>query len=142
MFYYKESTLFLRPSFWLHQRGIPRHTCRFYCCLAAHQRTRKKDSAEPSFPILWTPPHPPRESAAAGKCRLPRTWGNIGIRYPVQVDNRQFRMLCSFLCSGWYRSRFSRVVGLVSFVFHWWWGRSFVPAATGCFAMVYRWNYR
>ena len=25
--------------------------CRFYCCLAAHQRTRKKDSAEPSFPM-------------------------------------------------------------------------------------------
>ena len=52
--------------FWLHQGRIPRHTCRFYCCLAAHQRTRKKDSAEPSFPILWTPPHPPGVSAAAG----------------------------------------------------------------------------
>ena len=64
--YYKETTLFFGCLFWLHQRGIPRHTCRFYCCLAAHQRTRKKDSAEPSFPILWTPPHPPGESAAAG----------------------------------------------------------------------------
>ena len=34
------------------------------------------------------------------------------------------------LCSGWYRSHFSRVVGLGSFVFHWWWDRLFVPAAT------------
>ena len=63
---YKESTLFFGCLFWFHQWGIPRHTCRFYCCLAAHQRTRKKDSAEPSFPILWTPPHPPGVSAAAG----------------------------------------------------------------------------
>ena len=57
--------------------------CRFYCCLAAHQRTRKKDSAEPSFPILWTPPHPPGESAAAGKSRLPRAYRDIGSLYPV-----------------------------------------------------------
>ena len=65
------------------QCGIPHRSCRFYCCLAAHQRTRKKDSAEPSFPILWTPPHPPGESAAAGKCRLPRAWDNIGSCIPV-----------------------------------------------------------
>ena len=64
--YYKVATFCFWVFFWLHQWGIPRHTCRFYCCLAAHQRTRKKDSAEPSFPILWTPPHPPGESAAAG----------------------------------------------------------------------------
>ena len=80
---YKESTLFFGCLFWLHQWGIPRHTCRFYCCLAAHQRTRKKDSAEPSFPILWTPPHPPGESAAAGKCRLPRVYTNLGSCIPV-----------------------------------------------------------
>ena len=49
LLFYKEAALFLRLSFWLHQGRIPRHTCRFYCCLAAHQRTRKKDSAEPSF---------------------------------------------------------------------------------------------
>ena len=47
-------------------------------------------------------------------------YANIGFLYPVQVVYRQFRMLCSYLCSGWYRSRFSRVVGLVSFVFHYW----------------------
>ena len=28
-------------------------------------------------------------------------------------------------------------VGLVSFVFHYWWGRSFVPAATWCFAFSF-----
>ena len=38
----------------------------------------------------------------------------------MQIDNPQFRILFSYLCSGWYRSRFSRVVGLVSHVFHYW----------------------
>ncbi len=42
--------------------------------------------------------------------------------YPVQVDNPQFRMLFCYLCSGWYRSRFSRVAQLVSHVFHYWGG--------------------
>ena len=41
----------------------------------------------------------------------------------------QSRILFGCLCSGWYRSRFSRVVGLWSHVFHYWGGRSFVPAA-------------
>ena len=45
---------------------------------------------------------------------------DIVSRIPVQVDNRQFRILCSFLCSGWNRSRFSWVVWLWSFVFHYW----------------------
>ena len=93
--------------------------CRFYCCLAAHQRTRKKDSAEPSFPILWTPPHPPGVSAAAGHigCR-----GLCQFRIPVSgaFVTPQLRILCSYLCSGCDRSRFSRVVGLISFVFHYW----------------------
>ena len=36
-------------------------------------------------------------------------------------------MLCSYLCSGYDRSRFSRVVGLGSFVFHYWGiGRSYL----------------
>ena len=90
------------------QCGIPHRTCRFYCCLAAHQRTRKKDSAEPSFPILWTPPHPPGEIRCGGAYLLPRVWGNIVSRIPVQFAYRQFRMLCSYLCSALYRSRFSR----------------------------------
>ena len=83
MFYYKESTLFFGCLFWLHQWGIPRHTCRFYCCLAAHQRTRKKDSAEPSFPILWTPPHPPGGIRCGGALWLPRAWVNVGSCIPV-----------------------------------------------------------
>ena len=57
------------------QCGIPHRTCRFYCCLAAHQRTRKKDSAEPSFPILWTPPHPPGVIRCGGAYLLPRLTG-------------------------------------------------------------------
>ena len=45
----------------------------------------------------------------------------------MQVDNRQFRIWFGFLCSGYARSRFSRVVGLVSFVFHYWGdGRSYL----------------
>ena len=117
---------------------IPRHTCRFHCCLAAHQRTRKKDSAEPSFPILWTPPHPPGGIRCGGAYLLPRAYTNLGSGIPVQVDNRQFRILCSYLCSGLDRSRFSRVVGLVSHVFHYWGDRSFVPAATLGFAIAFR----
>ena len=58
-FYYKEAALGLWILFWLHQGGIPYRYCRFYCCLAAHQRTKEKDSAEPLSSILWTPPpHP------------------------------------------------------------------------------------
>ena len=106
---YKETAFGFGILFWLHQGRIPHRTCRFYCCLAAHQRTRKKDSAEPSFPILWTPPHPPGGvSAAAGKCWLPRVYRDIGICIPVQIDNPQFGIWCSYLCSARYRSRFSR----------------------------------
>ena len=47
-------------------------------------------------------------------------YANIGFLYPVQVVTRQFRILFGCLCSGWYRSRFSRVAQLVSFVFHYW----------------------
>ena len=96
LLFYKETALFLDFSFWLHQGGIPRHTCRFYCCLAAHQRTRKKDSAEPSFPILWTPPHPPGEIRCGGAYLLPRAYRDIGFRYPVQIAHRHFDI--SFGC--------------------------------------------
>ena len=83
MLFYKESAFCFGISFWLHQRGIPHRMCRFYYCLAAHQRTRKKDSAEPSFPILWTPPHPPGEIRCGGACLLPRVWDNIVSFIPV-----------------------------------------------------------
>ena len=43
-----------------------------------------------------------------GAYLLPRVWGNIGICIPVQVAYPQFRMLCSYLCSGLDCSRFSR----------------------------------
>ena len=99
------------------------------------------DSAEPLSSILWTLTPHPGVIRCGGAYWLPRAWGNIGSWYPVQVDNPQFRMLCSYLCSGWYRSRFSWVVGLWSFVFHYWGDGSFVPAATCGFAMVYSWIY-
>ena len=93
---------------------------------------------------LRSPPSPssglhlihPGRSAAAGKCRLPRVYTNLGFRYPVQVDHRQFRIWFGYLCSGWYRSRFSRVVGLWSHVFHYWGEGLFVPAATCGFGYI------
>ena len=69
--------------YWLHQGRIPHRMCRFHCCLAAHQRTRKKDSAEPSFPILWTPPHPLGGVRCGGASLLPRAYRDIGSLYPV-----------------------------------------------------------
>ena len=41
------------------------------------------------------------------------------------------------LCSVLYRSRFSRVVGLVSHVFHYWGDGLYVPAATLGFAFSF-----
>ena len=55
----------------------------------------------------------------------------------MQTVHRQFRILFGFLCSGWYRSRFSWVVGLVSFVFHYWGDGLFVPAVTWGFAFSF-----
>ena len=43
--------MFFGFSFWLHQGRIPRHMCRFHCCLAAHQRTKEMDSA--GVPLLY-----------------------------------------------------------------------------------------
>ena len=120
LLFYKESAFFFCRLFCFSQCGIPHRMCRFYCCLAAHQRTRKKDSAEPSFPILWTPPHPPGVIRCGGAFWLPRVWGNIGSCIQVQVAYPQFRIWFGYLCSGLDRSRFSRVVGLVSLVFHYW----------------------
>ena len=51
LFIHKESTFCFGVFFWLHQRGIPHRTCRFYCCLAAHQRTKEMDSA--GVPLLY-----------------------------------------------------------------------------------------
>ena len=95
------------------------------------------DSAEPLSSILWTlTPHP--GGCCGGAFLLPRAYRDLVSLYPVQVDNPKFRILCSYLCSVLYRSRFSWVVGLWSFVFHYWGDRSFVPAATVGFAMAFR----
>ena len=45
---------------------------------------------------------------------------NLGSCIQVQVAYPQFRMLCSYLCSALYRSRFSRGAQLWSHVFHDW----------------------
>ena len=137
LLFYKESALGLYRFFLFLQCGIPHRTCRFYCCLAAHQRTKEKDSAEPLSSILWTPPPHPGGIRCGGAYLLPRAWGNLGSCIPVQVAHPQFRILFGCLCSGLDRSRFSRVVGLVSFVFHYWGERLFVPAATCGFAFSF-----
>ena len=53
---------------------------------------------------------------------LPRAYRDIGIRCPVLSIIPSSEYGLGALCSGWYRSRFSRVVGLVSLVFHYWGG--------------------
>ena len=57
-------------------------------------------------------------SAAAGLIRLPRVYRDIVCAIPVQVAHRHFDVVCSYLCSGWNRLRFSRDVRLMSYVFH------------------------
>ena len=64
--------------------------------------------------------------------------GQFSQLYSGAVVTFQFRIWFSYLCSGLGRSRFSRVVGLVSFVFHYWGEGSVVPAATGGFAIAFR----
>ena len=79
------------------------------------RRTLRSPPSPSSGLHLIHPGYPLRRgiSAAAGL-------GQYRYLYSGAVVTPQFRMLCSYLCSGWYRSRFSRVVGLVSFVFHYW----------------------
>ena len=74
----KESAFCFGCLYWFHQWGIPYRTCRFHCCLAAHQRTKEKDSAEPLSSILWTPPPHPGVIRCGGALLLPRAWGNLG----------------------------------------------------------------
>ena len=84
------------------------------------------DSAEPSFAMeprlrgSLDSTSSTRGIRCGGAYLLPRVWGNLGSCIQVQVDNRQFGILFCFLCSVLYRSHFSRGVGLVSFVFHYW----------------------
>ena len=114
------------------QCGIPHRFCRFYCCLAAHQRTRKKDSAEPSFPILWTPPHPPGEIRCGGAYLLPRVYRDIGFRYPVQVAHPHFDVMFGCLVFGLGLFAFQKItLGLC---------RSFfIGGGIGCSCLRLRW---
>ena len=52
-------------------------------------------------------------TAAAGLGQYSQLYSGAGV-------NPQFRILFGYLCSGWYRLRFSRVAQLVSHVFHYW----------------------
>ena len=110
------AALFLDFLFWLHQWGIPHRMCRFYLLLAGAVEERQGIAIPYPSP---TPLLTPGGSAAAGHvcCR-----GLYQFRwlYSGAVVTRQVRILFGYLCSGWYRSRFSWVVGLWSFVFHYW----------------------
>ena len=113
--------------------------CRFYLLLAGAVGKRQGIAIPyPSPTPLLTPFGDPLRRGITAAAGLQ------GFRIPVSgaVVTPQFRILFGYLCSALYRSRFSRGVGLWSHVFHYWWGRSFVPADTWGFAMVYRWNYR
>ena len=98
------------------------------------RRTLRSPPSPSSGLHLIHPGNPLRRGMTAAA-----VYTNLGIWYQVQVAYPQFRMLCSFLCLGLYRSRFSRVAQLVSFVFHYWGEGLFVPAATVGWAMVYSW---
>ena len=119
MFLYKETALFL---FFL--SGFTRGEYHIVCVdfIVALRRTkgrRRRTLRSPSPPSsglhLLTPGNPLRRGILAAA-----VYANIGFLYPVQVDNRQFRIWFGCLCSGYGRSRFSRGVGLGSFVFHYW----------------------
>ena len=113
----KVTALGLWVLYWLHQCGIPHRMCRFYWLLA--EAVGKRQGISIPYPSP-TPLLTPGGVRCGGAYLLPRAYRDIGFQYPVQVAYLQFRILCSYLCSALYRSRFSRVVGLVSFVFHYW----------------------
>ena len=80
MFFYKETAIGLGCLFWLHQCGIPRHTCRFYLLLAGAVGKRQGISIPYPSP---TPLLTPMGIRCGGAYLLPRAWGNIGSLYPV-----------------------------------------------------------
>ena len=79
-----------------------------------------------SLPISPTPLNPlsnhasvVQGSAAAGLITANReVCTNIVCAIPVQVACRHFDWMCSYLCSGWNRTHFSRDVWLMAYVFH------------------------
>ena len=70
--------------------------CRFYCCLAAHQRTKEKDSAEPSFAMEPRLRGSLDSTSSTRRCPLRRgilaaaVDRDIGSLYPVQTVCRHF----------------------------------------------------
>ena len=109
--------------------------CRFYLLLAGAVGKRQGISIPYPSP---TPLLTPEVSAAAGKCRLPRAYRDIGSLYPVQVDTPQVRIWFGCFVFGLWSLAFQKItLGIGSFVFHWWWDRLFVPAATRGFDIVY-----
>ena len=117
MLFYKESTL----SFGFYS-GFTRdeyHVIRVdFICSSRGRLERDRGFANP-LSLSNTSPDPFGDPLRRGILAA-AVYANIGFLYPVQVVTRQFRILFGCLCSGWYRSRFSRVVELVSHVFHYW----------------------
>ena len=97
------------------------------------RRTLRSPPSPSSGLHLIHPGCPLRRSISAAA-----VYANIGFLYPVQVAHRQFRIWFGYLCSGWYRSRFSRGVGLVSHVFHYWGIGCSCLRLRGVFAMFFR----
>ena len=83
----KVTALGLWVLYWLHQCGIPHCMCRFYWLLAG--AVGKRQGIAIPYPSP-TPLLTPGGIRCGGAYLLPRAWGNIGIRYPVQVDHPHF----------------------------------------------------
>ena len=135
--FYKESTLFF--GFYSGFTRGEYHVIRVDFIVALRRtrgrgrRTLRSPPSPSSGLHLIHPECPLRRGISAAA-----VYTNLGSCIQVQVAYPQFRMLCNYLCSGLYRSRFSRVVGLRSFVFHYWGEGLFVPAATVGLAMAFR----
>ena len=121
MFYCKESALFF--GFYSGFTRGEYHVIRVDFIVALRRtkgrgrRTLRSPPSPSSGLHLIHPGNPLRQGILAAAVDR-----DIGIWYPVQVAYPQFRILYSYLCSGLGRSRFSWVVGLESFVFHYWGG--------------------
>ena len=137
LFFYKESTLFFGFYSGFTRGEYHIALVDFIVALRRTKGRRRRTLRSPSPPSsglhLLTPEYPLRRGILAAA-----VYTNLGSGIPVQVAYPQFRIWFCFLCSGLGLSRFSRVVGLGSFVFHYWGDRSFMPAATCGFAMVFR----
>ena len=114
----------------------------FIAPCGGHQRTKEMDSAESLSSILWTlTPHPGESLrrdiiAAAGLCQFRIPVSGAGRLSPLR---REDWVLC---VRAWTVRVSVDFAGLMSFVFHWWWDRLFIPAVTWRFAIVFCWDYR